>query len=110
MPDFWQSVAIVITVAAVTFLTRLAPFALWGRGGHTPPVVTYLGKALPPAVMAMLVVYSLKSVNIADYPSGLPEFLAIAVVAGLHVWKRNNLLSILSGTVVYMLLVQQVFV
>ena len=69
----------------------------------------YLGKALPCSVFGMLVVYCLRNVSILSGTHGLPELLAIAVTAGLHLWKKNMLLSIAGGTIVYMLLVQLVF-
>ncbi|MFZ5974971.1 MAG: branched-chain amino acid transporter permease [Bacillota bacterium] len=107
--DTMYAIAVVLTVAAITFLTRAAPFALQSRSRTPDGLIAYLGKALPPAVMATLVVYALRNVHFSQYPNGLPEFIAIAVVAVLHLWKRNTLLSILTGTVVYMVLVQAVF-
>lgn len=64
---------------------------------------------LPYAIMGMLVVYCLKDVDVTCRPFGIPEVMGCAVVALLHVWKRNTLLSIGVGTVCYMLLVQFVF-
>ena len=105
-----HSLWIILVVAAVTFLTRAAPFVLFSGSGKTPGWVDYLGKVLPPAVMAMLVVYGVGgSATFFQYPYGLPELIAVAVTAVLHLWKRNTLLSIGAGTVVYMILVQQVF-
>ena len=75
----------------------------------TPAFVQYLGRVLPGAIFAMLVVYCLKSVSLRQYSYGLPEFLAIFVTAGLHLWKRQMLLSIAGGTIVYMLLIRFVF-
>lgn len=72
-------------------------------------MVQYLGKVLPPAVIGMLVVYCFKSMRLTAFPFGLPELIAGAVVVLLHIWKRNNLLSIGVGTVLYMVLVQTVF-
>ena len=74
-----------------------------------PATVQYLGKVLPPAIMAILVVYCLKDINLLEGSRGLPEFLAVALVAVLHLWKKNTLLSIGAGTVFYMILVQAVF-
>lgn len=108
--DALDSLMVILTVAAVTFMTRAAPFALQRRLMARRDWVAYLGKALPPAIMVLLVVYSLRSVSVAQYPYGLPEFIALFVVGALHVWKRNALISILSGTVVYMALVQRVFI
>ena len=99
-----RSLVIIAAVAGTIFFTRLCP-----PGKPIPPVIQYLGKVLPPAVIGMLVIYCLKAVSITSYPYGLPEFIAVAVVILLHVWKRNNLLSIGVGTVLYMVLIQAVF-
>lgn len=102
----------IITVAVVvlgTLLTRFLPFLLFPGGKPTPKVVSYLGKVLAPAVFGLLVVYCLKNVSLVTGNHGLPELIAIAVVVGLHLWKRQILLSIAGGTVCYMLLVQFLF-
>ena len=104
-----QTLGIILAVAAGTQLTRWLPFWLFPEKKRPPAVVTYLGKVLPPAMMGLLVVYCLRNVDIAAAPHGLPELIALAVVTALHLWKRNVLLSIGAGTVVYMLLVQLVF-
>lgn len=104
------SLLIIIVVSITTFATRVIPFLLFPKGKEIPPLVKYLGAALPPAVIGMLVIYCLKSVNLFAAPHAAPELIAGAVVAALHVWKRNNLLSIGVGTVLYMFLVQAVFV
>ena len=104
-----KSLLIIIVVAVVTFSTRVIPFLLFPKGKEIPPKVLYLGKALPPAVIGMLIVYCFRSVNFLSYPHAAPELIAAAVVVILHVWKRNNLLSIGAGTVLYMFLVQKVF-
>ncbi len=92
-----------------TMATRFLPFLLFSSKKPTPSYIRYLGKALPAAIFGMLVVYCLKNVNILTGSHGLPEFLAIAFVVALHLWKRQMLLSIAGGTVCYMLLVQIVF-
>ena len=104
-----HGVLLVAVTSAVTILLRFLPFAVFSGNRKTPAYVTYLGKVLPYAVMGMLVVYCLKDVNFLAAPFGLPEILSCAVVAILHIWKRNSLLSIGLGTVCYMLLVQFVF-
>ena len=105
MYEFFMLVIIML----VTMATRFLPFLLFGGKKQPPKIITYLGKVLPCAIMGMLVVYCLKDVRPLSYPYGIPEFLGIALVALLHVWKRNSLLSIGAGTVFYMLLVQLVF-
>lgn len=101
-----------ITIAAValgTLLTRFLPFIAFPSGKPTPKFVRYLGKVLPAAVFGLLVVYCLKDVSLSTWPHGLPELLSIAFVVVLHLWKRQMLLSVAGGTVLYMLLVQFVF-
>lgn len=102
----------IITIAMVvlgTLITRFLPFIVFPAGKPTPKFVKYLGRVLPPAVFGMLIIYCLKNVSIFTGSHGIPELIAIAVTAGLHLWKRQMLLSIAGGTIVYMLLVQLVF-
>jgi branched-subunit amino acid transport protein AzlD len=100
--------AILIGVMAlVTALTRFLPFILFRK--NTPAYVSYLGRVLPTAIIGMLVVYCLKDVSLMRAPHGLPELIACACVVAVQVWRRNALISILSGTAVYMLLIRFVF-
>ena len=101
-------IAMIAVMAIVTMLLRFLPFMIFGER-KTPKYIDYLGKYLPYAIMGMLVVYCLKGVSFSAFPFGIPEFLGCAVVALLHIWKRNTLLSIGAGTVCYMLLVQLIF-
>ena len=101
-----------LTIAVVvlgTIVTRFLPFLIFPAGKPTPKYVQYLGKVLPGAVFGLLIVYCLKNVSLISGSYGLPEAIAIAVVAGLHLWKKQILLSVAGGTVCYMLLVQLVF-
>ena len=100
---------IIAVIALVTAALRFLPFLIFSENRKTPPIVSYLGRVLPYAIMGMLVVYCLKGVSFAAFPFGLPELIACAAVVLLHIWKRNTLLSIGAGTVCYMLLVQFVF-
>lgn len=103
-----QIITIAMAVLATT-LTRFLPFIIFPAGKEAPKFIKYLGKVLPAAVFGFLVVYCLKNVNILSGSHGIPELIAVAVVAVLHLWKRQMLLSILGGTVAYMLLIQLVF-
>lgn len=105
-----RSLLIILAVALTTFATRLVPFVLFPKGKEIPKVIQYLGKVLTPAIIGMLVVYCLRNTQVLEYPYGIPEIISVFVVAALHVWKRNNLLSIGTGTVLYMVLIQVVFV
>ena len=102
----WLTVAV---IALVTAATRFLPFMIFGGGRKTPAVVERLGAVLPGAVMAMLVVYCLRSVHFASAEGYVPALIGCGVTAGLHLWRRSTLLSIVGGTVAYMLLVQLVF-
>lgn len=108
MVDTKTALMIIAVVALVTLFTRALPF-LFFRNRATPKIVTYLGIVLPQAIIAMLIVYCLKGITLTKWPYALPEGIAVAAVVGLHLWKRNNLLSILGGTVIYMVLVQFIF-
>ena len=120
-----QAIASIAVMALVTFLTRALPFLLFDRKGSPPRLVLYLGRVLPPAIIAMLIVYCLRSVNFGPTLAALsggeqgllqaaaawaPQLIAALAVVLLHLWKRNNLLSIFGGTILYMVLVQAVFV
>ena len=107
--DNFHAGLIVAVTALVTIGLRFLPFLIFGENRKTPEIVAYLGRVLPFAIMGMLVVYCLKSVSFVSSPFGIPELIGCAVVAGLHLWKRNTLLSIGGGTLCYMLLVQFVF-
>jgi len=100
-----------ITLAMIlaTVLTRFLPFLFFPAGKKTPKYVVYLGNTLPYATIGLLVVYCLRGVSFTSHPYGLPEVLSIAVIALLHIWKGNSLLSIGGGTALYMILVQTLF-
>ena len=105
-----QAAASVAVMALVTFLTRALPFVLFGRGEKIPDLVLYLGRVLPPAIIAMLIVYCLRGVSFARPAGWAPSLLAGGAAVLLHLWKGNDLLSIFGATGLYMLLVQAVFV
>ena len=109
MIDVRHSIALIAVMAVVTAVLRFLPYLLFPEGKQAPRVITYLSGVLPSAVIGMLVVYCFKDVHILSGSHGLPELIALAAVAGSYVWKRNTLLSVLGGTVIYMLLVQLVF-
>ncbi len=104
-----EQILTIAILALGTMATRFLPFLVFRDNKPTPKYIQYLGKALPAAIFGMLVVYCLKGVNVLAYSYGLPELIAILVTVGLHLWKRQTLLSIAGGTVCYMLLVQLVF-
>lgn len=104
-----QQIVTIAVIVGGTMLTRFLPFLLFPAGRSTPKFVRYLGKVLPAAVFGLLIIYCLRNVSVFTGSHGIPESIAIGVVVGLHLWKRQMLLSIASGTICYMLLVQLVF-
>lgn len=104
-----QTLASIAVMSAVTFLTRALPFLLFDRGDHPPKVILYLGRVLPPAIIAMLIVYCLKGITFTTLGGWLPPLIAVLAAVLLHLWKSNDLLSIFGATVLYMVLVQGVF-
>lgn len=95
---------LVAVMALVTVLLRFLPFLIFSREAVTPPYISYLGGALPPAIIGMLVVYCLRDVSFTGGSYALPEAAAVLVTAATEAWRRDSLTGILAGTVVYMML------
>ena len=96
------AVAAIAVMAIITFLTRALPFLLFDRGESPPKLVLYLGRVLPPAIIAMLIVYCLRGVSFAAPGGWVPQLVSVAAVVILHLWRSNTLLSIFGGTILYM--------
>jgi branched-subunit amino acid transport protein AzlD len=105
-----ETALMVAACAAATFITRTLAFVLFPAGRPTPKFVLYLGRVLPFAIIVMLIFYCLLNTNILSYPHGAPELIAIALVAAVFLIFKNSLAAIAAGTIVYMLLVQLVFI
>ena len=105
-----QTLITILVIALAAALTRFLPFLLFPQDKEPPRLIRDLTTLLPPAVMGLLVVYCLKGVSLTTAPYGIPELIGVTVTAALHLWRRNTLLSIAAGTVVYMVLVQFIFV
>ena len=104
-----QQLLTIAVIALGTMLTRFLPFALFPAGRETPKLIQKLGDLLPGAVFSLLVVYCLKNVDLLSGTHGIPEAISIAAIVAVHLWKRNTLISIATGTLVYMVLVQTIF-
>ncbi|MDK2967489.1 AzlD domain-containing protein [Lacrimispora sp.] len=107
--NYINYVLITLAMIVATLFTRFLPFLFFPSGKKTPKYVTYLSNTLPYAAIGLLVVYCLRGISFTARPYGLPELLSIGVIALLHVWKGNSLLSIGAGTVFYMVLIQTLF-
>lgn len=104
-----QSCLIILVAAGATFATRALPFLVFPEDRKIPRMVEYLGSVLTPAIIGILVIYCLKDTQILTGSHGIPELLSVVTVVALHRWKRNNLLSIGGGTLLYMFLIQTIF-
>ena len=105
MNNTMYPVAVIGVIAVVTWALRAFPFLLFGNR-PLPKVIRYLGKALPPAIMTVLVVYCLRDISFSQSPFGIPELAACALVVILQVLRKNMYLSIVAGTVCYMILIR----
>ncbi|MGN1202538.1 MAG: branched-chain amino acid transporter permease [Eubacterium sp.] len=105
-----KAIIIILVAAVCTFATRLFPFALFGGKKEVPEFVKYLGNILPVAIIGILIVYCLRDFTKGDINTIVPQLIAVAATALVHLWKRNTLLSIAVGTIGYMLLIHFVFI
>ncbi len=105
-----HSLQIILVVAGVTFLTRALPFIMFPANKPLPKLLIYIGNVLQGSVMGMLVVYCFRNTTVIHWPFALPELIASVFVIGMYLWRKNILLSVGLGTVLYMVLVQAVFV
>jgi len=100
-----QIIIMTLALAAGVVITRFTPFLFFRENKKVPQAVQYLGSVLPPAILGLLIVYCLRNVAwLRGASHGIPEIIAILCICGLHTWKRNSLLSIAGGTVIYMVL------
>lgn len=109
MPDYRHALIIIIVMGAATLATRILPVLIFGRNERIPDLVLYLGRVVPFTAMGLLIVYCLKDVSVLQDPHALPEVIALAAVTVTYLWKKNPILSVVIGTVLYMFLVQKVF-
>lgn len=99
--------AAALVMGLVTLFCRAAPF-LFFRSRKPPAVLDYLQRYMPPMIMTILVLNGLKGIDFSKAPWGLAELVSVAVTAGLHLWRRNVLLSIGIGTALYMVMIRVV--
>lgn len=109
MTESMHAMVIILVMGLVTLATRIVPVLIFGRGKKVPDYILYLGKVVPYTAMGLLIVYCLKDVSVVEAPHGIPELIALALVSGTYLWKRNTILSVVVGTAAYMAMVQLVF-
>lgn len=106
---FYQRIITIGVCALATIITRFLPFWVFSEKRTAPKFITYLGNALPSAIFGMLIIYCLKNVSIFSGNRAIPELIGIGITVLLHLLKRNMLLSVAGGTVIYMLLIRFIF-
>ncbi len=109
MTDTRHAMIVIVVMGLAVLATRIVPVLIFGRGEKVPEFILYLGRVVPYTAMGLLIVYCLRDVPVLDSPHGLPEILSLAVVTVTYLWKRNTIFSVVTGTVLYMFLVQSVF-
>lgn len=109
MPDMRHAIIIILVMGLMTLATRILPVLIFGRGERVPDYILYLGKVVPYTAMGLLIVYCLRDVQVTESPHALPELISITAVTLTYLWKRNTILSVVVGTVLYMILIQKVF-
>lgn len=97
---------VILVSAIVTFFTRVFPFLLFGKGEKMSPALTFIGRTLPLSVIAVLIVYCLKDALFISFSALWPQLIGVLATVLLHLWKRNNLISIAGGTIIYMILIR----
>ena len=98
-------IVVIGIISIVTWVLRAFPFLLFGRR-PLPEIILYLGKTLPPAIMTVLVIYCLRNTDFGQTPYGIPELIACAVVVILQIVRKNMYLSIIAGTLCYMVMIR----
>lgn len=109
MTEYTHAIIIIAVMGGVTLATRVLPVLVFDRSEKIPEFILYLGKVIPYTAMGLLIVYCLRDVSVLHGSHGLPELIAMAAVTGSYLWKRNAILSVIIGTVLYMFLLQVVF-
>ena len=102
--NMWEVLFVIAVSAMITFGLRLLPFLIFRNDNEIPDMIKRLGGILPPDIMAILIIYCLKDIGNNFIADGIWRLAAVLIVVVSYKWKHNTLLSILLGTVSYMLL------
>ena len=109
MTENVHAMIVIVVMGLAVLAARIVPVLIFGRGEKVPEFIMYLGRVVPYTAMGLLIVYCLRDVPVLEAPHALPEIISLAVVTLTYLWKRNSILSVVIGTVLYMFLVQSVF-
>ena len=109
MSELVNGIILVAVAAVVTLLLRALPFIVF-RKGTMPAPIKKVAELLPAAIMGVLVIYCLKG-DVYSFLTGINAstigaLVATVFVVAVHLWRRNTLISISVGTVIYMVLIR----
>ncbi|MBO6128827.1 MAG: AzlD domain-containing protein [Pseudobutyrivibrio sp.] len=104
-----HEIIVMLAMGIATLATRILPVLIFGRGKKVPDYILYLGKVVPYTAMGLLIVYCFKDLSITTKPHALPELIGMVIVVASYLWRRNTILSVVIGTVAYMIMVQFIF-
>lgn len=110
MTSFTALIIVTFASSLIIFCERGFPFFLFARK-NPPKILSFVEKYIPPMIMAALTLYCLKDMNFTqnnqiNFQGFIPYIGGLGVTIALHLWKRNSLLSIFSGTAVFMILIR----
>jgi len=100
-----KALTAVIIMSATIYFLRAFPF-LFFKFVKPPEFVLFIGKYIPPVIITLLALYSIKDAGFFAFPYWLNEIICILITIGLQLWRKNALLSIFASTAVYMVLIQ----
>lgn len=104
------NILLITVVALVTWSTRAIPYIIFGRSKKLPSILTYLGNVLPNAIMIILVIYCIRDINISNISSGAAQLISIICIIIIQLIGKNTILSIITGTIIYMTLIRTIFI
>ncbi|UKI56177.1 MAG: AzlD domain-containing protein [Treponema succinifaciens] len=73
---------------------------------NPPAIIRFIEKYTPSLIMAVLVVYCFKDTSFLSSPFGIPHLAASVATVVIHLLFKNSMVSIFSGTIIFMVFVQ----
>ena len=100
-----KAVLVSLLIGLIIFCERLFPFAVFSKR-KPGKLIHIFERFIPPLVMIGLLIYSLRNVRFSSLELWLPEITAITFTIVTYLWKKNSLVSIFGGTIIYMILIR----
>ena len=95
-----EAFILIVICACIVFFERSLPWIVFGKK-EMPKIVKRLSDLLPASLMVILVVYSLRSLTTSDFHDSFALISASIFTAVFHYYQKNQILSVISGTAVY---------